>query len=191
MPTIDTSSIEGFETMTADQKVEALLGVQIPEQVDTTGMIQKTQFDRVSSELAEAKRQLKSKMTDDEAAKAANDQQIADMQAEIQQLKLEKMESAYKAKYLAMPGFDEKLAEDTAKAMAAGDMDKVFANQAKANVAYEKSLRAELMKSNPRPDGSGASGEPEKDENVELAKSIGKARAEAAKASNDILKFYM
>jgi hypothetical protein len=191
MPTIDTSTIEGFETMTADQKVEALLGIDIPAAVDTSGMIQKTQFDKVSSELAEAKKQLKARMTDDEAAKVANDQQIADMQAEIQQLKLEKTESAYKAKYLAMPGFDEKLAEDTAKAMAAGDMDKVFENQAKANAAYEKSLKAELMKSNPRPDGSGAGGEPETQDNVELAKSMGKVRAEAAKASNDILKLYL
>lgn len=31
MPTIDTSTIEGFEGMSAEQKVEALLKAEIPE----------------------------------------------------------------------------------------------------------------------------------------------------------------
>ena len=34
MPTIDTSTIEGFEGMSAEQKVEALLKAEIPEKVD-------------------------------------------------------------------------------------------------------------------------------------------------------------
>ena len=34
MATIDTSMIEGFDSMTADQKVEALLKAEVPEKVD-------------------------------------------------------------------------------------------------------------------------------------------------------------
>ena len=56
---IDTSTIEGFDGMTAEQKVEALLKVEVPEKVDLSGYIQKSQFDKVSSELAEAKKTLR------------------------------------------------------------------------------------------------------------------------------------
>ena len=40
-------------------------------------------------------------------------------------------------------------AEDTAKALAESDMKKVFENQQKANAAYEKKLRADLVKQDP------------------------------------------
>ena len=73
MPTISTESIEGFDSMTAEQKVEALLKVEVPEKVDLSGYIQKSQFDKVSSELAEAKKTLKGKLSEDEAAKAQAD----------------------------------------------------------------------------------------------------------------------
>ena len=69
MPTISTESIEGFDSMTAEQKVEALLKVEVPDKVDLSGYIQKSQFDKVSSELAEAKKTLKGKLSEDEAAK--------------------------------------------------------------------------------------------------------------------------
>ena len=49
--------------MTAEQKVEALLNVEVPEKVDLSGYIQKSQFDKVSSELAEAKKTLKGKLS--------------------------------------------------------------------------------------------------------------------------------
>ena len=73
MPTISTESIEGFDSMTAEQKVEALLKVEVPEKVDLSGWIQKSQFDKVSSELAEAKKTLKGKLSEDEAARVQAD----------------------------------------------------------------------------------------------------------------------
>ena len=190
MATIDTSTINGFDSMTAEQKVEALLGIEVPEQVDLSGYVKKDIFDKTASELADAKKTIKAKMSDDEAAAAERDAKWAEMEAKLQKLELEKTESIYKAKYLSMPGFDENLAEDTAKAMAAGNMDKVFENQQKANAAYEKTLRADMMKNNPRPSGSGGDGD-EKLANIELAKSIGKAKAESLKAPEDVLKLYL
>ena len=54
-------------------------------------------------------------------------------------------------------GYDEKLAEETAEAMASGEMDKVFANQKKHLDAFEKKVRAEALKNTPKPtpDGDG------------------------------------
>lgn len=192
MPTIDTSAIEGFDALTPEQKVNALLKVDIPEKVDLSGYVKKDVFDAKASEAAELSKKLKGKLTDEEAAKLAAEQANAETQKQIEEL-TEKLAAAekrelvagYKARYLATPGFDEKLAEETAKALADGDMEKVFANQQKANEAHEKALKAEWVKADPKPGGKGDEGGSEPD-NVARAREMGKQRAEAMKASKDI-----
>ena len=42
---IDTTVIEGFESMTAEQKVEALLKVEVPEKIDLSGYVKKALLD--------------------------------------------------------------------------------------------------------------------------------------------------
>lgn len=148
----------------------------------------KAALSKANSESADLKKQLRSRMSEDEAAKADNAAKWAEMEEKVARLEREKTESIYKAKYLAMPGFDEKLADETAKAMADGDTDKVFENQQKAYAAYEKQLRAELVKKDPRPDGAGGGGESRED--VDLGKAFGKARADSMKGSNETLKKY-
>ena len=186
---IDTSTIEGFDSMTAEQKVEALLKVEVPEKIDLAGYVKKDLFDKTASELAEAKKAAKAKMTEEEAAAAERDAKWAEMEAKLKDLETEKTISTYKASYLAMPGFDEKLAEETAKALADGDMKTVFANQQKANAAYEKKLRAEMVKQDPKPEGAGGD-DPKKDTAVEFARNLGKQRADALKSANEGLKHY-
>lgn len=195
MASIDTSGIEGFETMSAEDQVKALLALDVPERVDLTQYVPKATADKYASEAAEAKKKLKGKMTEDEAAAADRaaelselQEQIAALQADNKKLQQERLEASYKAKYLAMPGFDEKLAEETAKAMAAGDMDKVFENQRKASEEHEKQIKAELLKGDPKPGGSGGDdGEPD---NVTWARNRAKQRAAAMQAGNDTLKKY-
>ncbi len=63
-----------------------------------------------------------------------------------------------------------KLARETAEALFDGNIEKVFENQQKANAAYEKKLRADLVKQDPKPAGAGGGNE-EKDEAVEFARS--------------------
>lgn len=202
MANIDTSNIEGFDALTPEQKIEALLKLDIPDAKEIESA--KAARDKAMSETAEHKRknaelqkQLQGKMTEDEAAAAERQAQWNELvatnkaQAErIQKLELASTEAAYKAKYLAMPGFDEKLAEETAKAMASGDMDKVFANQQKANEAYKKQVQAEMIKGDPKPGGAGG-GEGGEPDNVTWARNRAKQRAEAMKAGNDNMKKFM
>lgn len=189
MPTISTESIEGFDSMTAEQKVEALLKVEVPERVDLSGYIQKSQFDKVSSELAEAKKTIKSKMTEDEAAKAQADADRKALEDKYTELLRKSTIAEHTARFIAMPGYDEKLARETAEALFDGNMDKVFENQQKANAAYEKKLRAEMVKQDPKPDGAGGDDE-KKDSAVEFARNLGKQRADALKIANEGLKNY-
>ena len=188
MPTISTESIEGFDSMTAEEKVDALLKLDLPDSSAELARM-KSALDKATSEAADYKKQLKGKLTEDEAAAAERDAKWAEMEAKLKELETEKTISTYKASYLAMPGFDEKLAEDTAKALAEGDMKTVFANQQKANAAHEKKLRAEMVKQDPKPDGAGGDDQ-KKDTAVEFARNLGKQRADALKSANEGLKHY-
>ena len=66
----------------------------------------------------------------------------------------DKAVTSYKASYVSI-GYDEKLAEETAKALAEGDIDKVFANQKKHNETREKTIKADLLKDTPTPPAGG------------------------------------
>lgn len=59
MATIDTSKIEGYAAMTAEQKVAALESQTIPDAVDLTQYVSKATFDKKSTEAADYSRQLK------------------------------------------------------------------------------------------------------------------------------------
>ena len=60
------------------------------------------------------------------------------------------------AKYMA-EGYDEKLAKETATALADGEMDKVFANQSAFLAVRTETLKKEMLKTTPRtPAGEGA-----------------------------------
>ena len=49
MPTIDTTTIEGFDAMSAEEKLAAVLQIEIPEKVDLTKYIAKSTFDKKAS----------------------------------------------------------------------------------------------------------------------------------------------
>lgn len=190
MPTIDTSTIEGFDAMTPEQQVQALLKVDVPEKVDLSGYVPKATFDKTASDLADAKKQLRDKMTTDEqAAKDAAEAQQK-LQDDYNALLKKSTIAEHTAKYLAL-GYDEKLARATAEALFDGDMDKVFANQQAHNAAMEKKLRAEIMKDTPGPNGAGGGGNNEKSAAQSVAERIGSARAETAKNANSILGKYL
>ena len=187
---IDTSAIEGFDAMTPEQKLEAVMGIEIPDPVDLNGYVKKDLFDAKASEAASLSKKLRARQSDEEAKaeqQAANEKALEDKCAELLR-KSTIMENT--ARYLAMPGFDEKLARETAEAMYDSDMDKVFANQKLAADNHEKKLKADLLKSTPRPAGAGGEGD-KTPENVELAKKFGETRANALKASEDVLKNYL
>lgn len=83
MANIDTSIIEGFDDMTADEKVTALLGFQIPDSVDLSGYVKKDVFDAKATEAASLAKQLKTKTTEAETASG----KLSTTQAELESLK--------------------------------------------------------------------------------------------------------
>lgn len=193
---IDWTKIEGYrEDMTADEKLELLNGYE-PQSTQSTsesgtatadetdksapkstpvgkGTVTKAQFDKVSSELAAAKKALRSKMTESEQAEAERREADEAMRAELETLRHEKTLSTYKASYLSL-GYDDKLANEAATAMADGDTDTMFAIMKQHSITTEKALRAKLLKETPVPPaGDDPEAEKQKKQIAELRRSFG------------------
>ena len=76
MPKIETASINGFDTMTAEEKVTALLGVEIPEQVNLSEYVKKSVFDAKASEAASLNKKLQGFMYEEDKANDAMQTEI-------------------------------------------------------------------------------------------------------------------
>ena len=155
MGKIDVSQIEGYESMSMEDKLKALEGFEIPAP-DFSGYVKKDLFDKTASELAAHKKQLKEKLTEDEAAKLREQEERAELQEKYEKLLRESEVAKNKAKLVGL-GYDDKLADETAEAMADGDLEKVFINQKKHLDTFEKKVRAEALKDTPKPTPDGDS----------------------------------
>lgn len=203
--TIDTSVIDGFDAMTAEQKVEALLGLEIPDQIDLEQYVPKDIYNKKSTEAANLSKQLKSKTEEAKALMSEEQQKQAALaeaaeadQREKEELRnriaeLEKNNTLreYTMSFTSL-GLEEKLAAETATAFVDGDSTKVFANLKKFLEAYKKSIEAELMSKTPAPNGAGgASGANGKDAAVAKARELAGTKAGTSKSYNDIMGNYM
>lgn len=129
---IDTSKIEGYADMTPEQKLEALEGFEVEVPAPDNSEIQrlKEAVSRANSEVADYKKQLRAKLSDDEAKAQQDAEEKESMQKELEELRREKAISAYQAKFLGL-GYDSDSAAKAAKALQAGDFDTVFETQSK------------------------------------------------------------
>ncbi len=109
----DWSKVEGYrEDMSAEEKL-ALLDSVKPEEEEAppadnppaekpapkTGYVSKARFDQVSSELAAAKKELRSRMSVDEQKELDRQAKANEMETELKELRHEKAVSSYKASY--------------------------------------------------------------------------------------------
>ena len=153
---IDVTKIEGYETMTPEEKVQALEGFQVEvPTADYSGYIPKKDFDKVSSELAEWKRKHNALLSEEEQKKIAHDEELAELRREVEENRKERTLTEYKAQFISM-GYEEELAEETARASIEGDIGKVFSNHKKFLDAHDKALEQRLLAKTPRPDSTGA-----------------------------------
>lgn len=147
---IDTSKIEGYAEMSAEEKLAALEGYELE-----TGMVDKKLLDKANSEAAAYKKQLRETMGEAERKAAEEADARKALEERLKQLEQEKMLSDHKTEFLAI-GYDEKNATDAAKALVEGDMKKVFAIQKSFTESQRESIKAELLRdTSPPADGGG------------------------------------
>ena len=149
MAKIDVTKIEGFDSMTPEQKVTALMGFEYEDHASELDHM-KSAVSKANSEAAEWKRKHNALLSDDEKNKQANEEALKAMQEELETLRKDKTVSQYKANFIAQ-GYNDKLATETASAMADGDMAKVFANNKIFLDEYANGIKANLMKDTPHP----------------------------------------
>ena len=149
MAKIDVTSIPGYEEMSDADKLKALLNYTLPEP-DMKGYVRKETFDATASELSALKKEKRASMDEADRIKAETADKMAEMQKRIDELTERETTASYKANFLAI-GYDDKLATETATALAKGDIAKFFANQTAFITAHDKAYKAELMGGMPKP----------------------------------------
>lgn len=149
MAKIDVTKIEGYENMTPEEKLAALEAFEYEDNASELERY-KNAASKANSEASEWKKKHNALLTAEDKEKQEKDEELTNLRTEIAELKKKDAVSTYKAKFLGL-GYEETLAEDTANALAEGDMDKVFANQKKHNESREKTIKADLLKNTPTP----------------------------------------
>ena len=143
---IDITKIDGYESMTIEEKLNALEGYEF----DTSGYVKKDSFDKTASDLASYKKKYKELLSAEEQAKLEREEELNQIQEELKTLKMEKQLSEMTSQYLSL-GYEDDLAKSTAKAFIDGDMTKVFENQKLHQSNMEKKVKADILKDTPQP----------------------------------------
>ena len=153
MAKIDVSKIEGYAEMTPEEKVAAL---EAHEYDDFSAEVEKYKnaASKANSEAADWRKKHNALLSEEEQKKQANDEELTTLRQKVADMEKKELIAGHKAKFLAM-GYDEALADATAKAMVDGDTDKVFANHKKFLEAHDKSIKAELLCDTPKPPAGG------------------------------------
>lgn len=161
---IDTSMIEGYADMSAEEKITALENYKFNDVSADLAAAQeenkklKDATNKATHERSVADKELKALKEQIEKGEGMKDTALADLQAKYDTLVRSNTISEYKAN-LVSQGYDLKLASETAEAMADGDMSKVFENNQKFIESHDKAIKADLLKQTPRP-GAGGTGDP-------------------------------
>lgn len=147
---IDVSKIEGFEAMSAEEKLAALMGYEFesPKADETEINKLKTALSKANSESAEWKRQFREKQTEQERAEAERAENEKAMQEELKSLRRDKVVSGYAKQCMDM-GYDSSLAAECAEAMADGRFNDVFAIQQRFMEAKTKEIEAAALNKQP------------------------------------------
>lgn len=155
---IDVTKIEGYENMTPEEQIKALLEFELEEpKPDYTGYVKKDLLDKANSEAADWKRKYNAQLSEEEQKKQAHDEEIENLRKAVQEMEKEKTITETANGYISM-GYDAELAKDTALAMAEGDNMRIIQNHMKFLEAHDKLHEASLIAKTPRPDGAGATG---------------------------------
>lgn len=147
---IDVSKIDGFEAMSAEDKLVALMGYEFetPKTDDTEITKLKTALSKANSEAAEWKRQFRDKQTEQERAEAERAENEKALQEELAALRRGKVVDEYAKQCMGM-GYDAALAAECAEAMADGKFNTVFEIQKRFMEAKTREIEAAALNKQP------------------------------------------
>lgn len=147
---IDTSKIDGYAEMTAEDKLKALEEYEIETPKDNSEEINKLKasLSKANSDAAEWKRQFREKQSEQERAEAERAEREKAVEDELRTLRRDKTVSGYLAQCLAL-GYDKELALKAAEAMADNDAAKIMECQSEFLNAKKKEYEAAALNKQP------------------------------------------
>lgn len=155
---IDVGKIDGYETMTAEEKIAALEAFEYDDHSEALSELEKHKdaTNKATREAAEYKKQLKALQDQTKTGSSKADETIAKLQEQVAELTRQNTIASYTAQFTAL-GYDAELASATAIATADGDVATVFENQRKFLETHDKAIKADILKQTPKP-GQGGTG---------------------------------
>lgn len=152
MAKFDTSKIEGFEGMSVEDKLNAVLGFELEEPAPAPNTAEvdrlKQALNKANGEAANFKNQLRAKQTEQERLDAERQEAEQKLKDELDNLRREKTVTGYKNKFLEA-GFSAELAETSAAALADGNTEQMFADLAAYINEKTKAIEAEALNKQP------------------------------------------
>lgn len=150
MAKIDVAKIDGFDGMSDEDKVKALLGYEFEQTAPDNTEVNKlkTALSKSNGEAAEYKRLLREKQTEQERAEAERAEREKQRDEEIAELKAYKRTADNRAKLIAV-GVDAIIADSMAKLLPDGVDDTYFDAMKQLIEAQKKALLDENLKKQP------------------------------------------
>ena len=146
---IDVTKIEGYDKMSAEEKLKALEEFEIEEPKSDDPKL-KSALDKATAEAAKYKKELREKQTEQERLEAERKEADEKKDAELAELRKGKLIAEHKANFLKV-GYSEELAEKSANAVVDGDFKTIFDGLNMFLEAREKQIKEELVKKTPHP----------------------------------------
>ena len=147
---IDTTRIEGYAEMSAEDKLKALEEYEIDIPKDNSEEVKnlKESLSKANSQAAEWKRQFREKQTEQERAEAERAEREKAVEEELASLRRDKRVSGFVSDCLAL-GYTKELAQRAAEAMADGDAAGIMECQQIFLEAKQKEIEANALNKQP------------------------------------------
>lgn len=164
---IDTSSINGFEEMSPEDKLNAILGLEIEDGADEITRL-KTALSKSNSENADYKKKMKEKMSEDERLKAEQIERQKELEDKLAEYE-KKERIANCSVELAKLGYNGETLVTASEALAGGDLNSFFKMHASFLEGRDKEAKAKAMENMSDPSAGDALGNlKEKQEEAQL-----------------------
>ena len=151
---------ENYDSMSPEEKIKFFEKFEFDDNSAKIKVLEETvnklkdSVSNANSQAAEWKKKHNALLSEEEQSKLARDEELEKLRTELKEANEEKARADYTAKYTAL-GYSADLAASTAKALIAGDVVTVIANQATFNKSLEDKIKADMMKSTPSPKTGG------------------------------------
>ena len=158
---------ENYDSMSPEEKIKFFEKFEFDDNSAKIKALEETvnklkdSVSNANSQAAEWKKKHNALLSEEERTKLEREEEMQQLrdalkaaEEEKENAKRETETSKSTAKYISL-GYSPELAESTAKALAAGDVVTVIANQATFNKSLEDKIKADMMKSTPSPKTGG------------------------------------